>query len=498
MLLRYTLTLFLLTGISALVNRYNQWLSLPPVSIHQWRQADGEATVWHYAQGQGFGEPAIFNLFYADDNRAVGEFPVLYWLAGAWQRCMPHPAYPLRWIGLALMLFGAWVFGWMALRYCKHPVLAALFGVLLANAPILAYYSLGFLPDAPAFWCAILMLGCLWKAEENQQPRWLLLAAMAGTLAILLKISLAILPIALGLCWARGRWQGRWSAASLWSSPWPAVALAGSAFAVFSVRWWISAYNAAHHTGYFLATTRPVWDYDAQFIRETLALVLRSGLPVYANAGLYAALMAGVWLLWKHWKSLPVFLRELLVWCSLGSLGYFLLWFRMFREHDYYVVCLWALPALVLLAGLKFARQYWPDEQLVRVLSFLWLLGLLHTGYVMRKRLDLAFYPKNTLSLPPVAFLPNDALTEAGIPASARFLCPEDPSPNIALLALQRHGWTAYNFGDRITADTLAKYQAVFGLSHLALRDTALYTQLYRRYFHIKLRSTGGWHWYAR
>jgi hypothetical protein len=81
---------------------------------------------------------------------------------------------------------------------------------------------------------------------------------------------------------------------------------------------------------------------------------------------------------------------------------------------------------------------------------------------------------------------------------SAKVFCPQDPSPNIALFALQRHGWTAYNFGDRITADTLQKYQTQFGLSHLALRDTAFYNPLYHRFFPHKAGAAKGWYFYAR
>lgn len=497
MLLRYTLLFFLLFTASALVNRYDQWLHLPPVSIHQWRQADGEATVWHYAQQNAFGQPAIFNLFYAGDNHAVGELPVLYWLAGVWQRYWPCPAYPLRWIGLFLMLLGSWAFGWMALQCTQKPLLAALSGSLLANAPILAYYSPGFLPDAPAFWFVLLMLSSLWQAERSQQPRWLILAALAAFLAIALKISLAILPVALALSWAFGRRQQRWPSESLWSSHWPLAVLAGLALAIGLMRYWIYDYNATHHNAYFLATIRPIWHYDGPFIRETLVMMVRFGLPAYATAGLYAVLLASVWLLWKYWKSVPVAVREVLGLTVLGSLAYVLLWFRMLREHDYYLICLLVLPAILLLVGLKLARKNWPDKHVVLALSLCWVIGLFHSGFILNKRLELAFHPKNTLNLPPDAFIPKREMP-ASIPATARFLCPEDPSPNIALLALKHSGWTAYNFGERITADTLDKYQMAFGLSHLALRDTSRYDALFQEFFPEKMASVRGWHWYAR
>jgi hypothetical protein len=114
----------------------------------------------------------------------------------------------------------------------------------------------------------------------------------------------------------------------------------------------------------------------------------------------------------------------------------------------------------------------------------------------MSRRLHRAFHPDTLQNLAPDAFF--SASEPSPIPLSAKVLCPHDPSPNIALFALKRQGWTAYNFGDRITADTLQKYQALFGMSHLALRDTAGYSALYQAYFPNKTGRARGWYFYAK
>ncbi|TNE48609.1 MAG: hypothetical protein EP344_18675 [Bacteroidetes bacterium] len=495
---RFTLLYTLLFACLAFVNRYDQWLSLPPVSVHQWRQADGAAIAWNYTQQPFFTEPRINNRFYTNDPHTVGELPLLYWLAGAISRYTAHPAYPLRWLGLLLLYAGGWALGWILLRVVRRPDLAAMGALLMLSAPVLGYYGPSTLPDAPA-WCLILVaLAFLFRADQLQSPRWLTGAGVCAATAILLKISMAILPMALTMTWLKGRRQKRWPAGSLWAGRWPPVILAGIFLTVVSGRLWITAFKTTHKAIYFLDSTRPIWNYDAAYVWESLGLIGRNNLPVFGSVGLYLAAGAGLVLLLQRWRSAPPVWKALLVFTMQGSLGYSLLWFRMLREHDYYFLCLLALPALLLLFGLQEAVRQYPTRQIRYLLAGLLLFSLAHSHWVMSGRLEQAYHPPTSENLPPESFLPAAALRTAGIPDTARFLCPQDPSPNIALLALQRTGWTAYNFGDRITADTLNRYQQKYGLTHLALRDTALYGPLYERFFPQKLLPVRGWFFYRK
>lgn len=497
MTFRYTCGYALLFGLTALLSHYNTWLTLPPASIHQWRQADGAAIAWHYAQNPVIQEVRICNLFYTGDDHAAGEFPVLYWFSGLVSHYFGYPAYPLRWTGLLLLFAGGWAFGWMMLQLTRRPAIAAPGAGLLLTSPILTYYGPCFLPDAPAFCFVLMMAACLLQADRRQSGAWLCAAAAGAALAILLKLSMAIAPLALGITWVLGKRQRRWPPRTLWNSPWPIIALAGTAVTVSAFRWWIAQYNAAHHAAYFLASIRPVWNYDMPFIRETIAMIGRSGLPAYASAGLYLACAAALFITLKYWKSTLFAYRKSIVFTAFGSAAYVLLWFRMLREHDYYVICLLIVPAMLLLNGLRLALSRYAEKNILYALGFCWLLGAWHNHFILSKRLYLAFHPETSQNLPPDAFLPAGQLAEAGIPLSARVLCPQDPSPNIALLALQRSGWTAYNFGDRITVDTLYKYHTNFGLTHLALRDTAFYSPVYRRFFPFRVYAAGGWYLYA-
>jgi hypothetical protein len=343
-----------------------------------------------------------------------------------------------------------------------------------------------------------MMAACLVRADQKQASGWFVAAALCAALAILLKLSMAITPIALAISWLWGKRFGRWQTTPLWNGPLPLVLCTAVTGVVLGFRWWVSDYNALHNTAYFLTSTRPIWNYDLAFIWETIILAGKTGLPTFASAGLYLACLATLWLTVKQWKQTAFVIRLCLLCSLLGSIAYGLLWFRMFREHDYYSICLLVLPALLLLNGFRLAQPYLASKHLLWGLILCWLLGIWHDHQIMAKRLHFAFHPQTSENLPPDAFLRQNRLTEIGIPQDARVLCPQDPSPNIALLALQRQGWTAYNFGNRITADTLRKYQTKFDLTHLALRDTNVYSPLFRQFFPTKVGVVQGWYLYRQ
>lgn len=495
-LFRYSFYFTLIFCVSALANRYDEWLSLPPSSIHQWRQADGAALAWHYAKVPAFSEPTQFSLFRTGDAHAVGELPILYWLSGLITRHIGTPEFPLRWIGLLLLFVGFWAFGWLLLQYTKSPSLAALGAGILLTSPILAYYGPSFLPDAPAF-CLILMMGaCLWKTDQGQRVFWLVLAGHCAALAMMLKISMAILPFALAFTWALGWWKKRWKG-PVWTGYWPIATIGLVLASTIVCRWWVFQYNAVHHATYFFADIRPIWWYNWSDILDILKGIFLFGLPAYASIGLYVAVSGCCWLVWKGRGGLGFFGKNTLLVVLGACIAFVLIWFRMLREHDYYAICLMVLPALLLLMGIHAALKRYSMKRVLYAMLFCWLTGLWHSHWLLSKRLELAYAPHSTLNLPPKAFLSDHQLSEAGIPATARILCPEDPSPNIALFALKRQGWTAYTFGDRISSDTLQKYCIEFGLTHLALRDTLVYNEMYQVFFPRQVLETNGWYLYA-
>lgn len=493
MLGRFSLLYTALFIAYSLVNRYDVWLTLPPASIHQWRQADGAAIAWNYTQDPDFTQPRINNLFFAADAHAVGEWPGLYWLAGNISRILGSPDYPLRWIGWLLLYAGGWAFGWMALQWVRRPMMAAVSALIVLSAPVLSYYGPSSLPDAPALCGVLIMMACLMRAHQRQNPVWLVAATLAAMLAVSLKISSAILPLALMIVWWQGKQLRQWKNFPLWNGYWPITTQLILISAILLLRLWIYRYNAQHYAGYFLSSTRPVWHYDSAFILKTIRLASRQVAPYFVSIGLGAGALAGAWAYVHAWKKQSFFWKYLPVWSLAGSTVYSLLWFRMFREHDYYSLCLLILPVLMWLFALSKWPEWWSGASGRMTLWWLCGLGFMHSHVVMSGRLRTT----GPNYLPAAAFLNEQTHQGLGLPKDARWLCPEDPSPNTHLLALRGYGWTAYNFGHQVPADTIRLYQQQHQLSHLALRDSTRYDSVYRAFFPVKVAGVQGWYFYG-
>jgi hypothetical protein len=491
---RFTLLYTALFVAYSLVNRYDVWLTLPPASIHQWRQADGAAIAWNYAQNPDFFQPRINNLFAGGDEHAVGEWPGLYWLAGKITKITGAPDYPLRWIGWLMLFAGGWAFGWMVLQWTRKPMMAALGAIILLSAPVLSYYSPSSLPDAPAFCGVLVMMACLMRAHQRQSLLWLGASTVAAMLAISLKISSAILPLALIATWWQGKLRRQWETFPLWNGYLPITAQIVLISAILLLRIWIHQYNIQHGTGYFLSSTRPIWLYDVHFILETMRMTARYVAPYFLSIGFFGGIMAGVWAYIRAWDKLPFFWKYVPVWSLAGSTAYFLLWFRMFREHDYYSLCLLILPTLMWLFALIKWPEWWNGALGRSAIWWLCGLGLIHSHVVMSGRLRTT----GPNYLPVTAFLDEQTYQRLGLPNNARWLCPDDPSPNSHLLALRGYGWTAYNFGHQIPADTIRFYQQKYQLSHLALRDSTRYDSVYRVFFPKPIKGVRGWYFYGR
>ncbi|MBL7825856.1 MAG: glycosyltransferase family 39 protein [Saprospiraceae bacterium] len=494
MIFRYTIRFVLVFFITAWVGGYHSWLQWPPAAIHQWRQADGASLSLQYAIQPNIWKPHVQNLFLSGNPQAVGELPVLYWLSGCYSRFFDTPAYPLRWIGLFFLFWGLWGFGWALLKQTNNPFLAALGAGVLMSSPVLSYYGPNFLPDAPGFCFLLMMISALYRAFERQSLAWLALATIFCTMAVLLKLSMAILPLALATTWCLGLNKHWWNGNRLLNSKFPIWAILGSAVLIMGFRIWISEYNRANEAFYFLTAVRPIWNYDLGFILETLVLWFQTAAPTFGSIGLYAVCGVSLWFLIRYWKSMHHKVKTVLWLSFLGSVAYWLLWFRMFREHDYYMICLLILPVLLILCLTEMAAP----KMLLMLFAVAWILGLGHVGWVLKKRAALAVDPANSLTLPVGAFLSKEALTAAGIPDSVRLFCPEDPSPNVALFALKRQGITAYTLGFDPSLDSLVKYQEKLRIDFMALRDTTHYTPELRTCFPNLKTQLSGWYLYKR
>ncbi|MEZ4829668.1 MAG: hypothetical protein R3C61_25780 [Bacteroidia bacterium] len=115
------------------------------------------------------------------------------------------------------------------------------------------------------------------------------------------------------------------------------------------------------------------------------------------------------------------------------------------------------------------------------MLVFLLIVNVLWTNRILHSRAEVAVSHPFTEAVRH-GTKDRDWLSGNGIAPEARLFCPEDPSPNILLFALNRQGWTAYNFGPRPDSAALESYRSE-ELEYLVLTGSRHYTGIYPSLF---------------
>lgn len=498
------LTLFLmfavLTGIAGWASLWQEWLFMPPCSVHQWRQADGAAHAWNYYINPDFFSPEIQNLQTKGDSHALGELPLTYWIAGLISRITGYKVWILRWVSLFFFLSGIGLFGRMTLKITNSFFRAGIVTGALLISPFLMYYAPGYLPDTPALGMILIAVALGFEGIEKENKILISIAFAFAAVSAMTKLTFLLVPFTclgglMGLYFFPESGRDTPKQDFLYRNR--LFFLSGFFFLVLAVvafRIWVSQYNQSHGSIYYLAGTRPVWNYTLPEIKGILRGVYYMT-NSYASAGLYGLFVLSVLAIIRFRKQIPGMLSAVMLIHALGVLCIFLLWFRMFREHDYYVTCMMTFPLLIILiAAIYTPEAFLQKNRLIKGLLLLLLVfGLYQTRREISNRLKnepvYHSYLKDTRIL---MEMQEDWLTRKGFPENARFLCPEDMSPNTLLLGLKRKGYTFSNFGDRINRDTLDKYQHYHQMNYLVLTDSSLYSPLYREYFPVQLLEIKG------
>ncbi|MEZ4777274.1 MAG: glycosyltransferase family 39 protein [Bacteroidia bacterium] len=463
------------------------WINQPPMGVHQWRQADGASLMWFYYQGNSFFQPEIFNLETDGYGYAIGELPFTYWIAGKIACLFGWNVAILRWVHLLIFLSGTGSLVWI-LRQLLKPKQAHLFSALLvsilASTPVFTYYCASYLPDSPALSLVFLSWSLLFYGYRSDRKRWIYGAAVIAALSACLKLTMAL------------SWAATVVALLLFPGKYPTISaairrhflLSTSIWGLMIVgcRWWIMQYNAQYDSSYFLASVRPVWLYSATEIYEIL-MGLKYEMKGILSLGTAIGLAGVVYFFLKNRRKIHVGILLFIVLHIAGAVAVIVLFFRMYREHDYYTFALWPVPVLIALTMASYLRQ---QKRIIVLSVFLLLVNVLWTNRVLHLRAEDATAHPFTQSVLYGAE-DRDWLSKSGISPAAHLFCPEDPSPNTLLFALNRQGWTAYNFGLQPDSTALESYRSL-GLEYLVLTDTQHYTGIYPALFPMKIMEEEG------
>jgi len=423
------------------VFQFSKIKELPFGSYHAWRQADcisvtqqlheKNATIFypktHYLKNDGTGI-------------AAGEFPLVNALVAFVNQFTKNNLVAYR-IIIAIFYVIAIVFMYLLfLKVSGDGITSSITALLISSGSVLAYYSINFLPDVPAFALTVVGMYCVIETKLLTNPISFTIGILFFTLAGLIKISTTIIPatffviIILEKLMAGKDHYFKYKVSS--------IIISGIIVAL----WYRHAYvlDHSHAPFVFLTETRSYWQtYFAEKpiiwkeIRETwLPQVF---LPI-----------VWVWIIVGALISIVKAVKTKLAWVggvvvSIVLCGVFiLLMFRQFMLHDYLWIGL--LPVVVLMNIFIVYVIGQLKNKIARLTArisiiFLLILQVFNTQLILQNRyfgLDANLaYNQHLLSITPL-------LRENGIKKEDKVISIPDASPNISLVAMDQQGWTNY------------------------------------------------------
>lgn len=456
-------------------------MNAPPQANHLWRQADGASqalNLWH--DGFPFLQTRVHNAV-KGSGKTVGEFPIFYGLAALLYPIYGDANWILRGVHFLIWFFGLFALGRVVWYWTRHVFFSLYLPLLLLSSPLVLFYAINYLPNVAAVGLAFIASLCFQKyfLATDRQPhfpkkrtlleemlpfgmdlrwakkRWLW--GFNGLFALIgiIKPTTLILWVALsGLWWLdllRGGQSFGRKAWRLWGS-WLAVVV------VFGLwRWWSNYYNATHQTtGFFLATTMPIWNLEAadrlmifRFIRDYWIL---DAFPKTTWLLFAGALIANLLIISRQ----AIFWTFLSFFVGVGSVAFVLLWYAQLGVHDYYFIDILPFLTIILLNVFIFVtkKTFWLRNNIfhsaiVVILSLILANNIVEVkNIVWEKRYNVNHTLNQDRPFPPLSkerlrFF----LDSVGVGRRDTVLSLSDGSPNASLYFFDRVGYTLWNIG---------------------------------------------------
>lgn len=467
--LLWFILLFMLVSSSYEVGRL---LHAPPQPHHLWRQTDCISLAWNYYDSTtDLFEPAIHHLF-SDDcttGKTAGEFPLLYYVVGMLWRVAGPDLILYRTIGFLLHLVGSLALFASVRRILGSSFWASCTALLFYASPAIAYFSISFLTDVPAFDLAL--VGWWFTVRyATERKGWLWAWAMFFfTLGTLLKVTAGMSPLVLAAILAihtlRARHTGRgWTLFHGNGKEWGALVLGfGAVFAWYA---YAAHYNGLHGGKYTFNGLWPLWSMSPE--EQARAWRVGSRIVVFQvfDTSAWILLGAAFVLLAAHVRQLPWQLTIAVALLVLGTLLYGLLWFHALDNHDYYFINPMVTLVVILVGGM-----WWLGKNRTDLLQSPWcraamvVLLAFNVGYTAQN-LQMRYDTSGAMSRDTLWPIYHEAelqhwnglgywnnagfvhlrpkLRALGIKPSDKVICPDDPTINASLVLIGNRGWTGY------------------------------------------------------
>lgn len=452
------------------ITYYDSLLNKGPLNTHMWRQTDCLSMTKHFSEGSSLIEPEM-HIQYGDNytsGKSAGEFPILYYTVGSIWKVTGESFMAYRLFYLLILIAGLLAFFRSLQLVFSSNYWSVVLTLLLFTSPVLAYYGISFLTDAPAFCFALIGLYFFVLYQKRQKIQYIYWFTLFTALAGLSKVSMLIPFVFIGFVFLlelHPRIQLLKERKLFWEKKHSFIALAGVLVLVTIWYAYASHYNSVHKFKYTFNNIYSVNSVSSEELSKVFGDMKRLTIPVFYSKPMIALLgLLFVFNLFQY-KRVPLvaYLSNIII--PIGATAYFILWLPLMGIHDYYYVALVVLmPGIVIpfIWYLKSNRADWFKNKWVHVGFGLFLLfNILYCRDVMKF--------KSLKQSGDSIFIANEEfksimkwnnwhvsnhwnnlyylrpeLESLGIEKEDRVICIPDFSYNTSLFLLGRKGWTNF------------------------------------------------------
>lgn len=454
---------------------YGEIISLPPQGVHQWRQTDCLSfTDNFYRDSRPFFQPALHYQGYDGTGQTISEFPIIYWTVGNIWRITGRQEWIFRALVLFLFYLGLFCLFRIAEGILHHSLWALILVFSLFSSTYLAYYANNFLADVPALSLALIAWYFLFQYFRRGRYWFLILGSLFSLFAGLLKISAALSFLALFLSYFLRNGP---IAFLKWG---PEMQVPGKPFRIYAhfigvlTAWaiWYSYarwYNHQHNYGIFLIGILPIWECDVEGLRKVLfGLLIHWRQHFFRDEMHVMSVVVLGWLIFQ-WNRITGFARSMFLLVAGGVLGFLMLFFQVFDNHDYYALNLlifFPVFWLVFLVHWKDRYPGWFSSLWVQILACMLILHC--ADFTRRRMLSRYERPEYYHTGPYETITP--WLREIGVEREDRVISVPDGSPNASLYLMDQKGWSDFAW---LTKEEQVEEKMKLGAQYLISYDSA-------------------------
>jgi len=449
---------------------YQSVFFLQPRSFHFIRQTDSLSFINYYLKtGLNFFDIGNLNL-YNNSGKTACEFPIFYYLVALLSITGVKSYLLLKSIYLIIFFFTSIVL-FSFLRKTFSFIESIAITLLLFSSTIILYYTLNYIPNYPALCFTLCALIYFLTYLETNNSKKLNISLCFFLLASLLKITFSIYPVG---CFLYFLIQFLKTKDIKYK-----IIFSFLIVFLFLISWnlFMIYYNKINHADYYLTSIKPIWSTTYYEREEVFSFIFNYWIyKYYYQTTIHVFFIISIVSIFFYKKNIIKYLQLSIIF-FFGVSSYFVLFFKNFRDHDYYFLEFVPFFLFFFINSYQSISNSVNSKVKMALSVGLFILSLLSINYGklnLHRRYDKPFEQVSKIAYQ-LEFIENK-IDSIEISENAKILVISDYTMNGSLYYLNRFGYT---IGD--TSDIrLPKYY--LASDYILITDSSLIKPLCLKY----------------